>query len=561
MSMRLSLKSILMSLFGFLALVSLGQGFAGLQSLGIIQNRVVDIKTKWMPSADIVRQMQTAAANARVYSYRYQAVETDVDRTAALKEFAATNAGMHHLLTRYEPLVASSEERKIVDSFRQKWAINGQIWSRIVAFVEKERHAEAMQLFQGESRANNEAASALLAEAAELNHKGAEFAAQAVDSADLQARYLIWTALTLAGLVAAGAMALSYARIARPLEVMTSMMSRLAQGDLALAVPGAGRRDEVGAMAAAVGVFKDNMIRAKQLEAETALARAGAEAQRKAAMRELADGFERAVGGIVGQVSSSATQLQDTARTMTTTAGVTAGQSSTVAAAAEEAAANVNTVAAAAEELGASVQEISRQVQSSAGLAQSAMGQADQTAQLVHELSEAAAKIGDVVNLISSIAAQTNLLALNATIEAARAGEAGRGFAVVATEVKELAGQTAKATAEIGERITEIQTATQEAVTDIEAISHIIGEMSSYAAAIAAAMEEQGATTLEITRNVQEAARGTEQVTINISDVRQGAGQTGAAASQVLSAAQELSRHSESLTHEVGSFLANVKAA
>ena len=165
------------------------------------------------------------------------------------------------------------------------------------------------------------------------------------------------------------------------------------------------------------------------------------------------------------------------------------------------------------------------------------------------------------MSVIANIASQTNLLALNATIEAARAGEAGRGFAVVATEVKELAGQTSKATNEIGERITEIQTATQEAVTDIEGISRIIGEMSSYAASIAAAMEEQGAATQEITRNVQEAAKGTEQVTINISGVREGAGQTGAAASQVLSAAQELSRHSESLTREVGSFLANVKAA
>ncbi|MBX9934400.1 MAG: MCP four helix bundle domain-containing protein [Methylobacterium sp.] len=559
--MRLSLKSILMSLFGFLALVSLGQGFAGLQSLGIIQNRVVDIKTKWMPSADIVRQMQTAAANARVYSYRYQAVETDVDRTAALKEFAATNAGMHHLLTRYEPLVASSEERKIVDSFRQKWAINGQIWSRIVAFVEKERHAEAMQLFQGESRANNEAASALLAEAAELNHKGAEFAAQAVDSADLQARYLIWTALTLAGLVAAGAMALSYARIARPLEVMTSMMSRLAQGDLALAVPGAGRRDEVGAMAAAVGVFKDNMIRAKQLEAETALARAGAEAQRKAAMRELADGFERAVGGIVGQVSSSATQLQDTARTMTTTAGVTAGQSSTVAAAAEEAAANVNTVAAAAEELGASVQEISRQVQSSAGLAQSAMGQADQTAQLVHELSEAAAKIGDVVNLISSIAAQTNLLALNATIEAARAGEAGRGFAVVASEVKELASQTGRATGEIAGQIATIQGATGQAVTAIGAITERIRDINAMATTIAAAVEEQGAATQEIVRNVAQASTGTSEVTAHIAGVAGAAEKTGAAASRVLDSASVLSRQSDHLGAEVNRFLATVRAA
>ncbi|MCJ2019734.1 methyl-accepting chemotaxis protein, partial [Methylobacterium sp. E-065] len=234
--------------------------------------------------------------------------------------------------------------------------------------------------------------------------------------------------------------------VVRPLRAMTVFMNGLVAGDLTREVPAKERGDEIGAMASAVQVFKDNLIRTRQLEAETAQARMAAEEQRKVGMRQMADGFEAAVGGILGMVSSSATELQATAQTMTATATETASQSTTVAAAAEEASSNVNTVAAAAEELGSSVQEISRQVAGSAELAQRAVREADQTGSLVQELSAAVSRIGDVVGLISTIAGQTNLLALNATIEAARAGAAGKGFAVVASEVKALAEQTAKAT-------------------------------------------------------------------------------------------------------------------
>jgi len=350
-------------------------------------------------------------------------------------------------------------------------------------------------------------------------------------------------------------------RVVGPIAGMTGVMRRLAGGDLTVQVAGANRRDEVGEMAKAVQVFKDGLIHVAALEEETALARAGAEAQRKAAMREMADNFEAAVGGIVGMVTASATELQATAQSMSGTAAETAGQSTAVAAAAEEAASNVGTVAAAAEELGSSVQEIGRQVSGSAQLAQAAVNEASQTASLVQELSGAVAKIGDVVTMITSIAGQTNLLALNATIEAARAGEAGRGFAVVAAEVKELANQTARATDEISTQIARIQGSTGQAVSAIGSITTRIQEISGVATAIAAAVEEQGAATQEIVRNVAQAALGTGEVTSNIAGVAGAAEETGAAASQVLASASELSRQSESLSTEVDRFLATVRAA
>ncbi|GEM95921.1 methyl-accepting chemotaxis protein [Methylobacterium radiotolerans] len=424
---------------------------------------------------------------------------------------------------------------------------------------------------------NDAAAKVLLTEASSARTKMRDFVQRRVERLNAELRQArddaeqsVTTAKTVligasvAGLI--GAIALSALivifGITRPLGSLVGVLQRMARGEVDAEIREAARGDEIGAVGKAVEGIKAMVARKAAEEAEVKrLADAAAAAERKRTMIELADGFERAVGGIVGMVSSSATELQATAQQMTATAQETAAQSTSVAAAAEEASTNVNTVAAAAEELGSSVQEIGRQVTGSAQLAQAAVGEADQSMHLIQALSQTSSRIGDMVGMISGIAAQTNLLALNATIEAARAGAAGRGFAVVATEVKALADQTAKTTEEISRQIGEVQGVTAQAVTAIGGITGRIREIDGVATSIAAAVEQQGAATQEIVRNVAQASAGTNEVTGNIAGVAQASEETGAAASQVLSAASELSRQSEHLGAEVSRFLATVRAA
>ncbi|MDP6428557.1 MAG: methyl-accepting chemotaxis protein [Rhodospirillales bacterium] len=284
-----------------------------------------------------------------------------------------------------------------------------------------------------------------------------------------------------------------------------------------------------------------------------------AEAERRQMMLDMADNFQSSVGGIVDSVSSAATEMQATSEQLTGNAEKTSEESASVAAAAEQASANVQTVATAAEELSKSIAEISGQVSQSASIANNAVDEADRTNEMIGGLVKAADKIGEVVELINDIASQTNLLALNATIEAARAGEAGKGFAVVASEVGNLASQTAKATEEISEHISGIQSATNDSVTAIEGISKTIGDINEIAGSVASAVEEQGAATQEIARNVEQAAVGTQDVTSNITGVRQVADETGQGANQVQGASTELSKQSEQLRSEVDNFLASIR--
>jgi methyl-accepting chemotaxis protein len=349
--------------------------------------------------------------------------------------------------------------------------------------------------------------------------------------------------------------------IAGPIGQMTRAMQDLASGDTSVEITGLDRADEVGEMAQATQVFKENAIETERLRKEQVEFEERQVQLKREQMQQLASSFEESVGTIIATVSSSAGELKETAQSMAGTAEETSGQARSVSVASEEASANVQTVAAATEEMTASISEISHQIAESNTISQKAITDAEATNQAVKGLADTTQEIGNIVSLIQDIAEQTNLLALNATIEAARAGDAGKGFAVVASEVKSLAEQTAKATEEISVQVNAIQQSSSTTAGAIEGITGVIKQIGDRSTQIAAAVEEQDASTQEISRNVQEAAVGTEKVNGTITEVQTAAESTGTAASQVLSSSEEMAQQFDTLGEEVKKFLEGLRAA
>ena len=351
------------------------------------------------------------------------------------------------------------------------------------------------------------------------------------------------------------------ASLSGPIRRMTDRMQSLAAGELDDAIPGGESRDEIGRMARAVEVFRENALAVRRMEQEAAAQHGVAEADRQRMMSELASRFEQGMQGVITGVGGRAEEMGRSAEDLARVAERGRGLAEAVATRAEQASINVQTVASATQQLAGSIREISTQVQRSVTVSGRATGETQRTSELISGLSSAAERIGTFVQLIQAIASQTNLLALNATIEAARAGDAGKGFAIVASEVKNLASQTAQATEQIASQIATIQSATGETVTAIAQFGATVKEMAEIASAVAAAVEEQGAATGDIARNIEEAANGTAAVTQEMGDVRAVANETDAGAEAALTASAALRQQAVSLKSNVSDFLQTIRAA
>jgi methyl-accepting chemotaxis protein len=462
---------------------------------------------------------------------------------------------------RFEAITQDADERALIDTFRTAVSGRRDASAKVFELALAGKAKEAFDHSRGVAAKHRQIAIVTVGKLIAMNVEKMQAARDA--SVAMAAHTRAWLVIgAAAGLICAfGVLGwIALYQISRPLAFMTREMTKLANGDLNIEIEGADRADEVGGLARSLQVFKENAVTARRLEAEQRQQQVQKES-RQHAVEEYIAVFDQQVCEALDTLSAASTEMHATAGSMASTAEETSSQATAVAAASDQASANVATVASATEQLHASTNEISRQVTQSAEFARTAVVEADRTNATIQGLAETAQKIGEVVSLIQNIASQTNLLALNATIEAARAGEAGRGFAVVASEVKALANQTAKATEDISTQIAAIQGETGLAVDAIKAIGGTIRQMNEIASAIAAAVEEQGAATRDISHNIQLVAQGTNGVAANIAGVNEAAQETGTAAEQVLTAADDLSRQADKLRTNVNGFLGKIRAA
>jgi methyl-accepting chemotaxis protein len=385
-------------------------------------------------------------------------------------------------------------------------------------------------------------------------------AADALDRLNGARRAMAWT-IGIAGVLTVALVSTIGTLLARGIsgrvQRLTDAMRGLAHGDLEIAVPCAGDRDEIGHMARAVEVFKQNAIATRRLTAEQDATRAAKE-RRQVAMGRLTEDFGTSVSGVMASLAASTAAMVRSAGNMSEAAGGAHRHANSTAERAAQSSRDLTSIAAAIEQMTASVDEITRQIASVAHTVRSATERAAETNGITRALGAAAARIGSAIQSIESIAAQTNLLALNATIEAARAGEAGKGFAVVAGEVKALARQTAGVTAEIDAQIEGVRNDTASAIVAMTEMGTIIGEIDTATNAIAAAAEQQSATTREIGSNVQAVSIATSQVALAMAEVVDAVHAANGVSRSVLDGVAIIGREANSLRTEIGQFLVAV---
>jgi methyl-accepting chemotaxis protein len=559
----MSIRAKLTIVIAFLLVAMSAMGLLAVKQMQAINTSASEIQKSWLPSVRVLGDLRAGVITYRNVIREHMLSELIEEKQAQEKTLELVIENNTKLRRTYEAMITSPEEHALYKEWSEVWDSYRKGTQEVMALSRKAAGSyprEAHDLNTITVNLIGIKADGILKKDIELNNNGADTAGQVATDNYHSAFRMVVIALGLAIVLGLVAGFYLIRDVTAGIASIVSPMKALGEGDLTANVPHQGEKTEIGTMADTLQVFKQALI-AKKAADEAASLEADAKIQRGQRVDSITRDFEKLIGELVDSLSSSSTELEAAANTLTTTAENTGKTSGGAAATSQEVSSNVQSVAVATEEITSSVGEIGRQVQESSRIAGEAVRQAQKTDTSITELSQAAARIGDVVKLITAVAEQTNLLALNATIEAARAGDAGRGFAVVASEVKALAAQTAKATDEISAQVAGMQTATQESVATIKEIGKTITLISEISSTIAAAVEEQGAATQEISRNVQQAASLSGEVATSIKDVSRGAGETGAASGQVLSAAQMLSTDSSRLKMEVQKFLATVRAA
>jgi methyl-accepting chemotaxis protein len=520
--LRLSLKfggafALLLLLAAFLGIYSVGK-------LAAVNGTTTEISKIWLPSVQSISDMNTNTSDFRIAELQYILSLTEQEGAKYEKDMQTVLADFAKNQSTYEPLISSDEERKLYETFKNKWADYLVEHEKVIKFAREHNDDDARGVLRGKSQQIYDDFTADLQKLVALNAKGGADASQRADLLYTSSRRWIIAVIVFVFGLGAALSLLLIRSLTAPIAEAVRAFNNVANCDLTQHLE-LNRKDEIGQMGDALNIAVQSIGNALSSVAQNTQV-----------------------------VASSSEELMAVSQQMAGTAEETSSQTSVVSAAAEQVSKNVQTVAAGADQMSASIKEIAQSANQAARVAKEAVEMAEKTNATIAKLGESSTEIGNVIKVITSIAEQTNLLALNATIEAARAGETGKGFAVVANEVKELAKQTGAATEDISQKISAIQHDTQGAVAAIGQISGIINQINDIANTIASAVEEQSVTTNEMSRNVAEAAKGSNEIVQNITGVAQAAQSTASGATQTQAAAQELARLASELQGAVAQF-------
>ncbi len=537
----------------------------GLGILSFVQLRAVDqtataLRRHLLPARKAAEQIARSAAQGRNSEAMLLLDIPEADQHLAKIDIHRQAEVVDAAIQTLAPLLDAAAAQRQLGSIKADWLRYSQLNKEFLQLVDTLTLSQANQVLGIDMAMTMSLMRAHLNLLMDTINSDSDAEIAAGEAASAQTRRIIVLGAMAALFVVIGTGLFLNRRLVEPILTMTASVERMALGDLDAPCHTTSRRDEVGAMTAALGIFRHAMTEERRMAREQAGA-ALADKQRVERLAALAQEFERTIDAFTADIGTAAEQLNQTARDLDRNATSVMSQTELARMHAEAANGDAVSVARRAEELTASIGEIRLQAEESAGIANAASREAQRTTGIVSALATGAQAVGEIVQLIDAIAAKTKLLALNATIEAARAGDAGLGFAVVAGEVKGLALQTKRATEEIGTHVHRMQIATKEAVSVIEGVVQVIGRSSDISTLTANEVEQQDRVIRDIASGVGRASQGTRKVDSLIGELSQQTSGTGAAAGQVLNAAGELSRQLETLRHHVGGFLAEVRAA
>ena len=587
---NLRIRSKLGIVVGVLGITALAIAFIGANALQVYRDHVSNIDA----AADraIQGEKLNGLINAIVMDSRGVYMSSDPETVGKYADsMDAGIARFNQVLDTWSKLVP--EDRRADFAELEAAARKFAQYRAEMAQVGRDEGGPAARIL-GDNDANRSSRQALN----ELVLENAQQQADDIDQtrAELQAfhdeslRLMLIIAIGGVGVAVIGSLTLGQTLIGRPLTRLADAVNTLTSGNHDVVIEGSNRRDEVGDIARALEVFREQSVRNAELQAQVEderlqaqklleerinavnaenqglmeqaeAERRAADERQRAALLQMATDLEASVAGIAERLTVAAGELEQSATRMADSSTQSSEQAINATRVTENARNGVNAVAAATEELTSSISEITNRISETSSMAVKAKAQADHATLQVQHLAEAGQRIGEVVTLINQIADQTNLLALNATIEAARAGDAGRGFAVVAAEVKTLANQTAQATDEITAQISAIQAATDNTVVVINEIGTIVNTVSEMSATVASAVEQQSAATQEISRTVQDVANGTVEVVSNITAVQNAVEDNATDAQQMLDASRGVSHEAQLLRQQIQQFLGALRSA